>query len=1225
MTADKAPAVVPVADRIGEFLNRSLVSVPVTATLGEAAVTMAGHRISSVLVVAGQRAAGIVTERDLLRAYRRRIEPSTPITAFMGQPVLTCDADCDYREAYRLLERQNIHHLVIVDSDDDRPLGVISESDFRAHLGGGRNASRILVAAAMTPDPLAVPATVDILTAATMMERAGTTAAVIVEDRLPWGIVTARDIVVQYRDGGDPHAAITGIMTTPLITVAESDTLASALALMQERRIRRLVTVDADGHLAGLLTQSDLVAHLDLQFQDMAERRRDRARQALRRAQAQLRVVFDDSPHFIGLLDSDGLLLEANATALRAVDCLKGELLGRPFWETPWWTHDADQQQRLRDAIAAAARGEPQHFEASHRTAADLLIWVDFTLHPIHDEAGRINYLLPQGVDITQRKLAMEELRTLSRAVEQANLSIVITDTQGTIRYVNPWFCWLTGYSRDEVIGSNPRMLNSGHQEAAFYAKLWEIIQSGRTWQGELCNRKKDGTLYWEEATISPVRDEAGTITHFVAVKEDITDQRAADDRLRLAASVYSSSHEGIIITDPEGIVVDINTAFERITGYSRAEMVGHKANLVSSGHHDKAFFAHMWGTLRRDGIWRGEIVNRRKNGELLVELLTISAVRDTFGAVTHYVGAFTDITELKKSQERLNFLAHFDPLTGLPNRSLLTDRISQALVRARRQKKLLAVAYLDLDGFAPINDSHGHEIGDRVLVEIATRLGQALRGVDTVARIGGDEFVLLLPDIEIKDELNVILERVLAAVTAPLTSLGLELSLGSSIGVTVYPNDGGDPETLLRHASQAMFAAKETGGNVFELFDAEQDKRSRSHREVSVQLREGLARGELVLWYQPKVNMREGRVEGVEALIRWQHPERGLVPPGEFLPQVENTDFIVEIGNWVLEQAACQIERWRESGIDLTVSVNIAARHLQRPDFADGLRTLLARHPALRPDQLEIEILETAALEDMAGITRLIDECRGMGIQFALDDFGTGYASLAYFRQLPARTLKIDQGFVRDMLDDPADLAIVEAVIGLTSAFQRMVIAEGVETAAHGKLLLQLGCDHAQGYGIARPMPATALNDWLKAFVPDAAWAEAATNRVGRDGFQVLMASMQIRRWVARLFAGELPHIASDAQLCDPHLCEFGRWYDGPGMEQLGRLSAFCEIDPLHAQMHATVGPYLAALRSGKEDEAAAARTRIEELRDRIVDLLEALRYALVLYRLPLTDPTEK
>jgi diguanylate cyclase (GGDEF)-like protein len=403
-------------------------------------------------------------------------------------------------------------------------------------------------------------------------------------------------------------------------------------------------------------------------------------------------------------------------------------------------------------------------------------------------------------------------------------------------------------------------------------------------------------------------------------------------------------------------------------------------------------------------------------------------------------------------------------------------------------------VVYLDLDGFKTINDSHGHEIGDQLLVALASRMKQALRDGDTLARLGGDEFVAVLHDLDEVATSIPMLNRLMTA-TYQSTQIGkIEVQVSASLGVTFYPqSEEVDADQLLRQADQAMYQAKVAGKNRFHIFDSTQHSSLRVHYESLERMRLAVIRNEFVLYYQPKVNMRSGEVVGAEALIRWKHPERGLLAPAEFLPVVENHPLAVEVGEWVIDTALAQIESWRTAGLELSVSVNVGARQLQQDDFFVCLRRILAAHPSVNPCLLELEILETSALEDVTQVSRLIESCAEIGVTFALDDFGTGYSSLTYLKRLRVDTLKIDQSFVRDMLDDPDDLAILEGVIGLAAAFRRRVVAEGVETVEHGASLLALGCDLAQGYGIARPMPAAEFPMWAQDWKPDPSWSEAA------------------------------------------------------------------------------------------------------------------------------------
>lgn len=601
----------------------------------------------------------------------------------------------------------------------------------------------------------------------------------------------------------------------------------------------------------------------------------------------------------------------------------------------------------------------------------------------------------------------------------------------------------------------------------------------------------KKGYSIWVEITVSPSIKLDGLSPPVIAVIQDISERKKSEEELKLAATVFTHAAEGIVITDEKGSIIDINGTFTTTTGYSREEIIGKNPRFLSSGRQSPDFYEKMWASLNTKGYWSGEIWNRRKNNEIYAEMLNISSVKNVDGEICNYVGLFTDITVMKQHQQQLEHTAHYDLLTNLPNRTLLSDRLSQAMAHSRRHEKSLAVVFLDLDGFKAVNDKHGHAIGDELLVALSISMKGALREGDTLARIGGDEFVAVLADLDKVEDCEPVLDRLLSATSAPIIIGDLVLNISSSIGVTLYPQDNVDTDLLMRHADQAMYAAKESGKNHYHLFDTAQDDAVKIQREKLESIRNALDTQQFVLYYQPKVNMRTGRVIGVEALIRWRHPTQGLLNPIEFLPVIENSPMSIELGEWVIEAALIQIEQWQNMGLDLPVStsVNIAATQLQQPDFTKKLAALIAAHPNVEPYFLELEVLETSALDDVYHVSKIMKECIALGVKFALDDFGTGYSSLTYLRRLPASLIKIDQSFVRDMLDDPDDLAIVEGVIALANSFKREVIAEGVETIEHGTALLQLGCELAQGYGIAKPMPANEIPAWVEAWKPDKNW----------------------------------------------------------------------------------------------------------------------------------------
>jgi len=572
-------------------------------------------------------------------------------------------------------------------------------------------------------------------------------------------------------------------------------------------------------------------------------------------------------------------------------------------------------------------------------------------------------------------------------------------------------------------------------------------------------------------------------------VSAELERERAEEGR-RLAASVFTHANEGIMITDAGGTILDVNAAFSRITGYSREQVIGRNPRILSSGRHDEVFYAAMWQSLRNEGQWQGELWNRRYLGEEFVEWLTVSAVRDDRGQIQQFVGLFSDITAQKAHETQLEYIAHYDALTGLPNRVLLHDRLGLGMAQARRRGGHLAVAYIDLDGFKAVNDAHGHEAGDCLLVELALRMKTGLREGDSVSRLGGDEFVAVLGDLDDEHRAVQLVQRLLAVLAMPVAAGALELQVSASIGLTLYPQiEEVDADQLLRQADLAMYQAKLAGKNRFHLFDTAQDRTLRGQHRSLARIADALARQEFVLYYQPKVNMHTGALVGAEALIRWQHPRDGLVSPGVFLPVIENHALAIGIGEWVIATALRQIQAWQREGLHIPVSVNIGAHHLQTAGFMDRLRDLLAANPEVSPAMLELEVLETSALENMAHVARIVESCAELGVSFALDDFGTGYSSLAYLKRLPRALLKIDQLFVRDMLSDPEDRAILEAVLGLARAFRRGVVAEGVETAAQGVALLALGCEIAQGFFIARPMPAEHLPHWLARWQPPDSW----------------------------------------------------------------------------------------------------------------------------------------
>ncbi len=713
---------------------------------------------------------------------------------------------------------------------------------------------------------------------------------------------------------------------------------------------------------------------------------------------------------------------------------------------------------------------------------------------------------------------------------------------------------------------------------ARLSAAVARTRQDGTPYELELEMRRPDGSHVWMLARGEAMRGPDGQVQGLQGVALDITERKATEARLQLFASVFTHSREAILITDAERRIVEVNEAFTHITGYSREEVLGQNPRLLSSGRQGPDFYAALWQRLEQAGHWSGEIWNQRKNGEPFAELITISRVLDAQGQVRNYLALFADITPIKYHQSELERIAHFDALTGLPNRTLLADRLRQAMLQAHRRGLQVAVAFLDLDGFKGVNDRYGHEVGDALLIALGERLRMTLREGDTLARLGGDEFVAVLLDLAEPADGEHLVQRLVQAAAEPIEVEGHGLQLSASVGVTYYPQaDEVDGDQLLRQADLAMYQAKLAGKNRYAQFDAEHDRSVRELHEGLADIQQALQREEFVLHYQPKVNLRSGELLGLEALIRWQHPMRGLLLPGQFLPLIESHEVQVQIGEWVIEEALRQLERWQAGGLELAVSVNIAGPHLLQLDVAERLAQRLASHPSLRPAQLELEVLESSALGDLAHVARVIESCRQLGVSFAIDDFGTGYSSLSYLKRLDAQRIKIDQSFVRDMLDDPDDLAILEGVLGLARAFQRQAIAEGVETEAHGEALLRLGCEYGQGYGIARPMPAGAVAGWLASWCPPERWRQARP-LLGPARAR-LYAVVEHRAWMAELQARLADRGAAPPPL-DLRECGFGRWLDGCAAAEPGR--DFSAVQAAHQALHARAAVLLDLQRAG-------------------------------------------
>jgi len=815
--------------------------------------------------------------------------------------------------------------------------------------------------------------------------------------------------------------------------------------------------------------------------------------------------------------------------------------------------------------------------------------------------------------DITERKVIEQSLwdseERYGSIFENALTEIFIFDAE-SYKFIkaNRGACKNIGYSEEELTQLTPLDIKPDVSLKQFN----EWAEPLRTGTKEIvhftaAHQRKNGSLYPVEIYLQ--------LTHFlskpafVAIILDITERLKAEEKQQLSEKVFNNTNEGITITDDKGIIFDVNPAFSEITGYSREEVVGKNSRILSSGKQNHEFYADMWQTINERGHWQGEVWNRTKGGELYAELLSISPMLDDTGKVLHYVGIFSDITQSKTQQESLKQMAHYDVLTQLPNRVLLTDRFTQALAHSKRHENILAVCFLDLDDFKPVNDLHGHKAGDELLIEVAKRIKSTIREEDTVSRQGGDEFVLLLGDIESFSQCEHTLKRIIESLSQPYHIAGQSISISASIGITLYPLDNSDFDTLMRHADQAMYQAKLAGKSRYHLFSAEKDQLIIQKNIQLKEVEQALINQELCLFYQPKVNMKTGQVFGAEALIRWLHPDKGLIPPLKFLPVIEETELEIQVGNWVINEALKQLDDWRGQGINIEVSINISSYHMQHPSFVADLRAAIALYPKVHSKKVQLEILESSALGDIQSISRIIKACiHELGVNVALDDFGTGYSSLTHLRSLPAQTIKIDQSFVRDMLEDPNDYAIIDGIIGLAESFNREVIAEGVETSDHGLMLLAAGCYEAQGYGIARPMPADKIPTWLSGYKPNTQWTAFVENKYSAKQIKIQLLLLSLKHWKKSFennIRSEPGSVAKWPQL-KRKKCHCGIFIKQAIQDKLFDESWIKELEAAHNAMHNIADGLFDQYQEGKVGSARNGLDKLQIAVDKMTDILE-------------------
>ncbi len=818
--------------------------------------------------------------------------------------------------------------------------------------------------------------------------------------------------------------------------------------------------------------------HAELEQRVEARTRELQAKDAqLREALSMNRNILMTSAVGVAAYRQDGQCVMANPAFGDTVGGTEGQMLSQNFRQMRSW----QESGLLESAESVLANGLKAEREVELTTTFGRHLWLHCRLSRFISQGEP--HLLLMIHDITVEKQAKEalsererEFRTLAENVPD---NIIRCDREGRVLYLNPALERTLGCCAGDMAGKN-----AGDDPEGRYFELAQAMRrvaaTGVPGDFEQVVPGPDGEPHYHAIRIVAERGPDGAPVGALAVGRDITQQRTTEEALRLAASVFHSSSEGVLVTDADGTILSVNPAFIEITGYSEAEALGLKPSLLRSDRHGPDFYRAMWDTLTTEGHWQGEIWNRRKGGEAYLEWLTINRIDDFAGNAVRYVSVFHDITELRRKDERIRHLAFHDALTGLPNRALMQDRLRHALERAKREGARLSVTFIDLDHFKAVNDGLGHDVGDMLLQEVAQRIRSRAREMDTVARIGGDEFVVLMEELDKAGDCVCLAQALIDEISRPMELRGHVVQVGATMGMAFFPEDGGDSLELMKCADMAMYAAKAAGRNTYRFFRQEMLDQTSQRLAMGADLRRAIARRELELHYQPKVALRStGKPLGVEALVRWRHPVRGLLPPSEFIFLAEETGLIIDLGEWVLDEVCRQAAEWQSHGLETKIAINVSAKELDEGDLAERIAALTASH-GISPSVLEIELTESAVMANPENAAGLFARLRRMGVTVAVDDFGTGYSSLAYLRCLPIDVLKIDRTFVMDADRNEEDAQIVKTIVALGQMLKLTVVAEGIETTGQAELLTSFGCDSAQGFLFSRPLPAREVEEWL-------------------------------------------------------------------------------------------------------------------------------------------------
>jgi diguanylate cyclase (GGDEF)-like protein/PAS domain S-box-containing protein len=1054
--------------KLEKFVQRKKDTASLDVSLQDIVEQMFKYSLRYVVIVKNKIPIGILTERDILSLFHENIDFKTmKIARFALKKLVKANKKRELEYALNLMIDHNIRRVIVID-DEGKYQGCVEQEEiifeFEAHsLQKELKIFQILMNESIA---LNVDTETSLGKALQIMQENNFGSLLIYQDDTPVGILTETDIVKLAKENIDKKLPVKLYMHSPVIMVGLKTSMYECLEIMKKNNIRRLVVKengDSKKRLYYVITSKDILNNLKGNYSKFLEAKLLSYRNTFDNLNDLIIETynFEDS-HVVSWINKS-----AKKRLNIEIDDVVEKLIPKSVLEE---TYKAFETQNTYMCNRVVIGEKIYRYSASKVALFDIsivkILLSDFT------DLYLSNTKLKEQIGLMNESMNEQESMQLE-ILNQEAIGIGYSTICGEILFVNSYLRKLLGYEEDELIGKNIDDITFFQDSENSIQVRKQLVNNQNIDNLTLEKRyvQKNGNYVWVHISLSVSRDKMGKVKYVIAFVKDIEERKSIQKKLELSDGVFQNSNEGIIITDRDLKIQAVNPAFSSITQYSEEEVIGNNTLFLRSTYHDSEFYKQIWKSTLQSGYWKGEMWSVRKNGEPFPQWLNISTIKDSNGKIRNYIGIFFDITTMKQSEKELEFLAHHDPLTELPNRLLLSARLSQSIKRAKREAKKIALLFLDLDRFKEINDTFGHSYGDEILIKITQRFKSCMREKDTIARIGGDEFVFLIEDVEKIDDIESILEKILSLFDTEVVVNKQSFQLSASIGIAIYPNDGDNIEDLIKNADTAMYKAKDSGRNTYCFYTEEMTQDLFTKMLFKKEIVKALENEEFVLHYQPQVSLDSGRILGAEVLVRWEHPEKGLLYPDKFIALAEQTKLIIPIGKFILQKACEQMKEWIEQGVLCgRLAVNISAVQIQQNNLYQEVVDVLTQ-TKLSGSYLEFEITESFMMENPQASITLFKKFKNLGISFSIDDFGTGYSSLNYLKQLPVDKLKIDKSFIMDIPKDKEDIAITSTIIAMAKNLGLNVIAEGIETKEQHEFLKSSGCYEGQGYYYSKPL----------------------------------------------------------------------------------------------------------------------------------------------------------